>query len=253
MTNDSAAGLRAVILAGGTGVRLHPSGITFPKPLVPLGDRPIVEILIERLVTFGIIDITLTLGHLAELVKAYFYSSNLFSNRVRLRYVEEGQPMGTAGSLASVPDLNETFVVMNGDLLTDLDFNALLSFHRHQGAALTIAAHSRRVKMDLGVVERGDDYRVVGYHEKPEHNYKVSMGLYVYEPSVLQLIEPRTYLNFPDLVLKLIAAGKKVCAMPCECLWLDIGQPDDYAQAQTLYNVPLHQKSTLLDRTQNLR
>ena len=131
--------------------------------------------------------------------------------------------------------LDETFLVMNGDLLTDLDFDALVSFHRRRGAALTIAAHRRQVKIDLGVLECGDDYRLTGYSEKPEYRYDVSMGIYVYEPSVLKYIPPRTYLDFPDLVLKLIAAGEKVCAMPCDCLWLDIGRPDDYARAQEIY------------------
>jgi NDP-sugar pyrophosphorylase family protein len=245
MTTESIAGVRAVILAGGTGVRLHPFGITFPKALMPLGHRPVLEILINHLVTFGISDITLTLDHLAELVKAYFDNYTPLVTQVRLRYVQEDKPMGTAGALRSVPDLNETFLVLNADLLTDLDFNALLSFHRRQGAALTIAAHHRRVKIDLGVLERTDDYRVIGYHEKPEYNYKVSMGACVYEPSVLQLIKPGRYLGFPDLVPKLIAAGEKVCAMPCDCLWLDIGQPDDYNRAQEIYNVPVHQRSLL--------
>ena len=235
MATGSAAGIRAVILAGGKGVRLRPFTVNFPKPLMPLGDRPILEVLIRRLVTFGITDITLTLGHLAELIKAYFHTHNRLTTQFRLRYVEEEEPTGTAGSLASVPDLNNTFLVMNGDLLTDLDFDALVSFHRRHGAALTIAAHRRQIKIDLGVLECGDDYRLIGYNEKPELNYDVSMGIYVYEPSVLKFISPGTYLDFPDLVLKLIAAGEKVCAMPCECLWLDIGRPDDYARAQEIY------------------
>jgi NDP-sugar pyrophosphorylase family protein len=235
MTTGAAAGIRAVILAGGKGVRLRPFTVNFPKPLMPLGDHPIIEVLIARLVAFGITDITLTLGHLAELIKAYFHTHHRLTTQVRLRYVEEEEPTGTAGSLASVPDLNDTFLVMNGDLLTDLDFDALVSFHRRHGAALTIAAHKRRVKIDLGVLERGDDYRVIGYNEKPEYSYDVSMGIYVYAPSVLKFIARGTYLDFPDLVLKLIAAGEKVCAMPCDCLWLDIGQPDDYARAQEIY------------------
>jgi NDP-sugar pyrophosphorylase family protein len=231
----AAKGMRAVMLAGGKGVRLHPFTVVFPKPLVPLGDRPIIEVLIQRLIAFGITDITLTLGHLAELIKAYFQHRPQLTAQTRLRYVEEEEPSGTAGSLASVEGLDQTFLVMNGDLLTDLDFDALVSFHHRHGAILTIAAHRRRVKIDLGVLERGDDYRVVGYQEKPEHSYEVSMGIYVYEPSVLKFIAPATYLDFPDLVLKLIAAGEKVCAMPCDCLWLDIGRPDDYARAQEIY------------------
>ena len=231
----AAKGMRAVILAGGKGVRLQPFTVVFPKPLVPLGDRPIVEVLMQRLLSFGITDITLTLGHLAELIKAYFQHRPELTAQARLRYVDEEEPTGTAGSLASVEGLDETFLVMNGDLLTDLDFDELVSFHRRHGAALTIAAHRRQVKIDLGVLECGDNYCLVGYNEKPEYNYNVSMGIYVYEPSVLNYIPPRTYLDFPDLVLKLIAVGEKVCAMPCDCLWLDIGRPDDYARAQEIY------------------
>jgi NDP-sugar pyrophosphorylase family protein len=235
MIAGSAAGVRAVILAGGRGVRLRPFTVNFPKPLMPLGDIPVIDVLINRLVKFGITDITLTLGHLAELIKAYYLTHNHLSTQVQLRYVEEAEPTGTAGSIASVPDLDSTFLVMNADLLTDLDFDSLVSFHRREGAALTIAAHRRHVKVDFGVLESGDDHRVTGYNEKPELSYDVSMGIYVYEPRVLQFITPRTYLDFPDLVLKLIAAGEKVSAMPCDCLWLDIGRPDDYARAQEIY------------------
>ena len=235
MPTGSAAGLRAIILAGGKGVRLRPFTVNFPKPLMPLGDVPILEVLIKRLVAFGITDITLTLGHLAELIKAYFHTHNRLTTQVRLRYVEEDEPTGTAGSLASVPDLEDTFLVMNGDLLTDLDFDVLVSFHRREGAALTIATHRRRVKVDFGVLEADEKNQVIGYKEKPELSYDVSMGIYVYEPSVLKFIAPGRYLDFPDLVLKLIAAGEKVCAMPSDCLWLDIGRPDDYARAQEIY------------------
>jgi NDP-sugar pyrophosphorylase family protein len=227
--------MRAVILAGGKGVRLHPFTVVFPKPLVPLGDRPVIEVLIERLIAFGITDITLTLGHLAELIKAYFQHRPQLMTQAWLRYVDEEEPTGTAGSLASVRGLDETFLAMNGDLLTDLDFDELVSFHRRHGATLTIAAHRRQVKIDFGVLECGDAYRLVGYNEKPELSYDVSMGIYVYEPSVLKYIAPGAHLDFPDLALKLIAAGEKVCAMPCDCLWLDIGRPDDYARAQELY------------------
>jgi NDP-sugar pyrophosphorylase family protein len=124
---------------------------------------------------------------------------------------------------------------MNGDLLTDVNFDELVSFHREQGATLTIAAHKRHVKIDLGVLELSDDLRLMGYREKPETTHYVSMGIYVYEPRVLHFIQPGAYLDFPDLALKLIEAGEKVCALPCDCLWLDIGRPDDYAKAQELF------------------
>lgn len=231
----SAAGLRAVILAGGKGTRLMPFTVNFPKPLVPLGDTPVVEVLIRRLIRHGITDITLTLGHLAELVKAYFDHRKGLVEQITLRYVDEEQPTGTAGSLAYVPGLDKTFLVMNSDLLTNLDFHALVQFHREQKAVLTIAAHTRRVKIDLGVLESDGDYQITRYVEKPETTYHVSMGVYVYEPNVLKCIERGHYLDFPDLVLELLARGERVCAYPGDCLWLDIGRPDDYARAQELF------------------
>jgi NDP-sugar pyrophosphorylase family protein len=233
--DGAASGLRAVILAGGRGVRLRPFTVNFPKPLVPLGDEPIIEVLMQRLLRFGIRDVTLSLGHLAELMKAFFHHRQQLTSQFTLRFVEEDRPTGTAGSLAMVPDLTDTFLVMNGDLLTDLDFHELVAFHRRHGAALTIATHERKIKIDPGVLEFDKDFRIHGYREKPEHRYDVSMGIYVYETRVLQFIEPGKYLDFPDLVLRLVEKGELVSAFPTNCLWLDIGRPDDYAKAQELY------------------
>jgi NDP-sugar pyrophosphorylase family protein len=230
-----AAGLRAVILAGGKGTRLRPFTVSFPKPLVPLGDRPVIEVLIRRLMEYGISDVTLTLGHLAELVKAYFDHRKSLTEQLTLRFVDEEQPTGTAGSLSLVPGLDTTFLTMNGDLLTDLDFNALVRFHHEQGALLTIATHRRDIKVDLGVLEFDSHCRITNYVEKPTTTCHVSMGVYVYEPRVLQHIEPGKYLDFPQLVLKLIGAGEKVSAFVTDCLWLDIGRPDDYARAQEIF------------------
>jgi NDP-sugar pyrophosphorylase family protein len=152
-----------------------------------------------------------------------------------MRYVEELEPTGTAGSLSLVPGLDETFLVMNADLLTDLDIHGLVAYHRSQKAMLTIATHTRTVRMELGVIDVGDDGRVVDYHEKPETSHQVSMGIYVYEPAVLGHIERGRYLDFPTLVLRLLERGERVCAYRTDCLWLDIGRPDDYARAQELY------------------
>jgi NDP-sugar pyrophosphorylase family protein len=234
-TTTPAAGRRAVILAGGKGVRLRPFTVNFPKPLVPLNDKPVLEVLIERLIGFGVTDITLTLGHLAELVKAYFGHRHQVTEAINLRYIVEEQPTGTAGSLALVPGLDETFLVMNGDLVTDLDFNGLIRFHQEQQALLTIATHTRRLKIDFGVLESDHNNRVTAYLEKPEHTYQVSMGIYVYEPAALKYVVPGNYLDFPDLVLRLLRQGERVCTYQADCLWLDIGRPDDYARAQELF------------------
>jgi NDP-sugar pyrophosphorylase family protein len=233
--HGAAAGLRAVILAGGKGVRLHPYTANFPKPLVPLGNTPILEVLMRRLIYFGVTDITLTLGHLAELVKAYFQHRQNLDQKLKLRYIVENEPTGTAGALAMVRGLKDTFLVMNGDLLTDLDFHELVAFHCRQKATLTIATHKRTIKIDLGVLEFDGDHRITCYHEKPENTYHVSTGIYVYEPRVLRFIKQSEYLDFPNLVIKLLSAGEKVCAFPSNCLWLDIGRPDDYARAQEMF------------------
>jgi NDP-sugar pyrophosphorylase family protein len=232
---NGAAGLRAVILAGGKGTRLAPFTASFPKPLVPLGDTPVLEVLIRQLLRYGVTDITLTLGHLAELIKAYFHHRRCLAEQITLRYVEEDEPTGTAGSLALVPGLNDTFLSMNGDLLTNLDLNALVEFHREQKAVLTIGVHEREVKIDLGVLEFDENHTVTRYLEKPRTTYNVSMGIYVYEPRALRYIEAGRYLDFPELVLRLLEKGERVCAFPSDCLWLDIGRPDDYARAQQLF------------------
>lgn len=232
---SSAAGLRAVILAGGKGTRLQPFTANFPKPLVPIGDTPIIELLIRRLIQFNVTDITLSLGHLAELIRAYFACHRKLTERLNLHYVQEEEPTGTAGSLALISDLTKTFLVMNGDLLTNLDFDALVKYHHEQKAILTIATSSRQIKIDLGVLEFDQHFRLTRYIEKPERNYHVSMGVYVYEPEVLRFIEPGRYLDFPDLVLRLLEKGERVSSFVTDCLWLDVGRPDDYAKAQEVF------------------
>lgn len=227
--------MRAVILAGGKGTRLFPFTANFPKPLMPLGDTPVLEVLIRRLVRCGVRDITLSVGHLSELIKSYFEHRRSLTSEINLRFIEEEEPLGTAGSLALVPGLDKTFLAMNGDLLTDLDFKQLLHFHRQQGSILTIATHAREVVVDLGVVEFDEQFKLTGYREKPRKTFHVSMGVYVYEPAVLRYIEPHRHLDFPELVLRLLDAGERVSAYLNDSLWLDIGNPADYARAQELF------------------
>lgn len=240
-SNGPAAGLKAVILAGGKGTRLRPFTVNFPKPLVPLGEVPVVEVLIERLLASGITDITLTLGHLAELVRAYFANRPSLTDRMNLRFVEEIAPTGTAGSLAIVPGIDDTFLVMNGDLLTNLDFHDLVRFHREREAELTIASFPRRTRLELGVIEFDDRGRLVDYVEKPEQVHHVSMGIYVYEPSALEFLEPGRRKDLPDLALEMRDAGRRVCVYEAECEWLDIGNPEDYAQAQAFVERPFRE------------
>jgi NDP-sugar pyrophosphorylase family protein len=228
----SAEGLRAVLLVGGRGLRLRPFTVSFPKALMPLGDVPILEVLLRRLADFGVRDITLALGHLSELIRAYIDQRPALRDLLELHYVVEPEPLGTAGALQLVSGLDSTFLAMNGDILTDLDFHDLVRFHRESDAALTIATHRRSVKIDYGVL-RARDGRVVGYDEKPELDYLVSMGIYVYEPRALAAMPPG-HIDFPDLVLRLLDVGEHVASYETDCIWLDIGRPDDYGLAQEM-------------------
>jgi NDP-sugar pyrophosphorylase family protein len=224
--------VKAVILAGGKGRRLAPFTVAFPKPLVPVGDRAVLEILIRGLVRSGITEVVLAVDHLAELIMAYVEGHPSLKNLARYRFVRDAAPSGTAGPLARIEGLDETFLVTNGDLLTTLDFRELVAHHRASNATLTVAVHKKPVKLSLGVLDIASDGLVRKYTEKPEMHYEVSMGVYVYEPRALKYITPGEYLDFPDLVRRLLDAGERVAAWRNDAYWLDIGNPDDYARAQ---------------------
>jgi NDP-mannose synthase len=221
--------VKAVILAGGKGTRLKPYTTVFPKPLVPVDDMPIVEIVIRQLKTHGFDRVTLSVGHLAELLIAYFGDGNKLG--IPIEYSKEEQPLGTTGALALIPDLNQTFLTMNGDILTTLDFTALVEYHRQSGAIATIAMHKRSVKIDLGVIQTNNKNEIIGYIEKPTYDYSVSMGIYIFEPRVLDYSRPGERLDLPDLIHLLLQNSEKVMGYPSDCYWLDIGRPDDYEQA----------------------
>lgn len=221
--------MKAVVLAGGKGTRLAPYTKILPKPLMPIGDMPILEVLLHQMKRAGITDVVLTVGHLAELLQAFFKDGSQWG--LHISYQFEDHPLGTAGPLACVENLHDTFFVMNGDVLTTLDLCDVLDFHKAQGAVATIAMHRREVRIDLGVIQCNGDFEVAGYIEKPTYNYMVSMGVYIFEPRVLSYIPRGEYLDFPDLVLKLLAAGEKVVGFPFDGYWQDLGRPDDYEQA----------------------
>jgi len=221
--------MKAVILAGGRGTRLAPYTYVLPKPMMPVGDRAILEILLRQMKRVGIDHVVLTVGHLAGLMQAFFQDGEQFD--LDITYSFEPKPLGTAGPLAMVPDLDQTFLVSNGDVLTLLNINDLITFHKDQGGICTIAMHERQVKIELGVIESGEDNRVTGYVEKPSFDFKVSMGMYVFEPEVLNYIPEGEYLDFPDLIHKLLNAGEKVIGYPFDGYWMDLGNPEDYAQA----------------------
>ena len=222
--------MKAVVLAGGKGTRLSPYSTILPKPLMPIGDLPILEILLRQMKGAGVDDVILTVGHLAELLRAFFQNGERFGLHIDYSYEEE--PLGTAGPLSLIKNrLDDTFFVTNGDVLTTLDFNSMLEYHHQNGSAATIAMHARQVKIDLGVLKFNGSYELYGYVEKPTYNFNVSMGIYIFEPSVLEYIPYNEYLDFPDLVLKMIECGERVIAYPFDGYWQDLGSPTDYEQA----------------------
>lgn len=221
--------MRAVILAGGKGRRLAPYTTVFPKPLMPIGDIPILEVVVRQLKRAGMDDITIAVGYLAELLMAYFGDGRKWG--LRIGYSREEQPLGTAGPLRLVEGLDQTFLAMNGDLLTSLDYRAMLEHHRACGAVATMATFQREVNIDLGVLDVDEERWVRGYTEKPTFQYLVSTGIYLFEPAVLDYIPRHERLDMPDLIRRLLEAGQRVSAYLFQGLWLDIGRPDDYERA----------------------
>ncbi len=223
--------IRVVILAGGKGTRLKPYTTVFPKPLMPIGDMPILEVVLRQLKSFGFEKITLSVNHLAELIQTFFGDGSKFG--LEISYCMEDEPLGTAGSISQVSNITDTFLVMNGDLLTTLDYSAIVQSHIDSGSAATIGVFPREVKIDFGVLELGSKDELVAYKEKPRFEYMVSMGVNVFDKSVLEFIQKGQYLDIPTLMMNLKDAGKKVMTFRGECEWLDIGRPDDYEQAVT--------------------
>ncbi len=221
--------MRAVILAGGRGSRLAPYTTVLPKPLMPVGDRAILDIVVQQLERAGFDHLTIAVGHLAHLIVAVFGDGA--RHGLTIEYHQERAPRGTAGPLATIDGLDEPFLMLNGDVLTTLDFRALMAAHEAAGNALTIATHRREVKIDYGVLHTNAEHRVVGYEEKPTLGYEVSMGVYALDPRVRAFVPADRQFDLPDLVQALLDAGEPVGAVPYGGYWLDIGRHDDYEQA----------------------
>jgi NDP-sugar pyrophosphorylase family protein len=188
-----------------------------------------LEVLLRQMKRAGVNHVVLTVGHLASLLRAYFSDGAQWD--LDITYSSEQKPLGTAGPISLVQGLDKTFLVTNGDVLTTLNLKKLIAFHKQKGGIATIATHRRQVKIDLGVIQWDGDDRVVDYIEKPTTDYTVSMGMYVFEPRVLDYIPVGEYLDFPDLILKMIANGEKVSGYTFDGYWMDLGRPDDYVQA----------------------
>jgi NDP-sugar pyrophosphorylase family protein len=222
--------MRAVILAGGKGTRLAPYTTVLPKPLVPVGDRPILAIVLEQLARHGFERIDISVGHLGELIKAYFDEIG-GPKDVELHYSWETKPLGTAGALRDIEGLeDQPFLAMNGDILTTLNYSELMKAHISGEAPLTIATHRENIPMELGVIE-SDNGRVTGYREKPTVSFDVSMGIYAYHPKALEFVPGGQHFDFPDVVLAMLEAGEEVSTFVSDARWFDIGTRDQHEAA----------------------
>jgi NDP-sugar pyrophosphorylase family protein len=230
--------MKAVILAGGKGTRLRPYTHVLPKPLMPLGEddpMPILEVVIRQLARYGFRDVTIITGYLTELIETFCGDGRKFG--VRIDYRREVAPLGTAGGLTLVGRPDEPTLVINGDILTTLDYGAMYEFHRERGAAATIASYPREVKIDFGVLQFGDDPHVLtGYSEKPEYSFQVSMGVYILDPLAWDYLAPGRSVGMPDLLESMRTSGRPVHCYRQPCYWLDIGRHDDYATANEIFD-----------------
>lgn len=220
---------RAVILAGGKGTRLRPYTLVLPKPLMPVGECPILEIVIRQLAQQGFDRITLAVNHQAELIKAFFGDGSKW--QVRIDYSLEDRPLGTMAPLRLIQDLPDDFLVMNGDVLTDLDFAGFHQGHVDQGAIFSISGYTREHQIDYGVLETDGESLLTGFKEKPTAHFHVSMGVYMVNKEALDYIPDDAPFGFDDLMHRLLEDRRKVRVVPFSNYWLDIGRPDDYMQA----------------------
>lgn len=224
--------MQAIILAGGEGRRLRPYTHVLPKPLMPVGGRPILERIVEQLRDAGFTELTFAVGYLASIIETYFSDGSRFG--VNITYSLETKKLGTAGPMGLIKKPAEPFLVMNGDILTDLDFGAFMAAHKKSDALATLAVYQKDVPISLGVLELNDAKEITGYIEKPTLHYPVSTGMYCFDPAVHDMITPDEYMDLPDLILKMVASGQKVLGYEFDEQWLDIGRPTDYEAAEEL-------------------
>lgn len=227
--------MQALVLAGGKGTRLYPYTTVLPKPLMPVGDYPILEILLRQLKGAGVTEVILAVGYLSQLLQAFFQNGERLG--LKISYSFEDKPLGTAGPIAlAIEQLHQNFLVLNGDLLTTLKFGNLINYHKEQQAAATIGLYQREVKIDFGVIETDNEQKLVRYIEKPTYNFDVSMGVNVLnKEKILPYLKPGEYLDIPDLMMKLSHDGHAVHCYREPCYWLDIGRVDDYQTAVQMF------------------
>ncbi len=226
---------QAVIMAGGKGTRLHPYSALFPKPLMPLGDKPVLELLLRRLKAVGVEEVILAVNHLRHLLQAYFGDGSELG--MRLRYSGEDKPLGTAGALGNIiDDLDDTFFLTNGDLLTTMDLRRMALTHLTERADASVGVYERENKIDFGLIEFDSRMRLCAYREKPTNKYYVSMGVYILQREAVRAhVSNSAYLDMPTLLLKIHGDKGSVVCFHDNCVWLDIGRPDDFALAQKMF------------------
>lgn len=220
---------RAIILAGGKGTRLKPYTIALPKPLVPIGDKPILEIIITQLVKHGFNHITITINHFADIIKAFFGDGSKWG--IKIDYSLEKKPLSTMGPLSLINDLPDNFLIMNGDVLSDINYSKLYAEHTKSDNVFTISSCKREQMTDYGILEISQDNKLKGFTEKPIMKYNVSMGIYIANRKILDYIPYNEFYGFDQLMIDLIKDKKPVLIKSHNGYWLDIGRPDDYAKA----------------------
>jgi NDP-mannose synthase len=222
-------GHRAILLAGGKGTRLRPFTLTLPKPLVPIGDTPVLEIIIRQLKQNHFDHLTMAVNHQADIIRAYFGNGEKWG--LKIDYSLESVPLSTMGPLRLVPDLTSNFLVMNGDILTDLDYDAFLREHEEERHLFTIGAKRRQFEIEYGVLGVNEAGFLERFDEKPKPDYLVSMGVYAVSRQVLEWIPQNRAFGFDHLMRALLEEGQKVAVKEHRGYWLDIGRPEDYQQA----------------------
>ena len=226
--------MRAIVLAGGQGTRLSPYTTVLPKPLLPIGNIPILEVILRQLSIYGFRHVTIASGYLSEIIRAYLHDRNKY--QLKIDFSVEKTPLGTVGPLSLIQDLNDTFLVINGDILTTLNYSKPVKFHKDNKVILTAAVNKRDIKIDFGVVELSEDSEITKHIEKPTIDYWVGMGICVCEPGVLKYIDKDKKFDFPDLFKRLISKREKVIGYLSDDYWLDIGRAEDYKKAIEDYN-----------------
>lgn len=217
-------------MAGGKGTRLKPYTTSIPKPLVPVGEKAIIEILLNRLKKNGVDEVFICLNHFAEMIAAFLGNGDKFG--LKINYSLEDRPLSTVAPLKLIHDLPDDFLVMNGDLLTDLDFSKLFQHHLQDSSLLTVATYSRKTKIDFGVIEIDPATNTAsGFREKPEYRFDVSMGVYAMNQKILNFVPDNEPFGFDHLMLKLLETRQRISVFPYDGYWLDIGRPEDYEKA----------------------